>query len=65
MIMDREELLYSDMTDRELMEHIARNSDQILGFLSGMVDRHVTGEEITNVISKATYRNRSGRPDRK
>lgn len=27
---------YSEMTDRELAEHVARNSDQASGFLTGM-----------------------------
>ena len=30
---------YSEMSDRELAEHIARNSDQIGGFCQGMVTR--------------------------
>ena len=37
-----EKASYSEMNDRELLTHVARNSDQLCGFSTGMV--HVLGE---------------------
>lgn len=51
---------YSEMTDRELAEHIARNSDQIVGAIVAMSetakDSHTILESLNDVFKKMQKR---------